>query len=212
MRKAKISLSTFGVILGIAGIEHGIGEILQGSKKVGVHFFESWPDNELYEVLAGEPAFSVITEITFINVGIIAIIVSIMMTICSIFFIDKSYGSILFLILNILMFGFGAGFAGPIIIGIPIVIFSMFLRRDRTAKIRSDRYMKFIRGSFNIFYALSIVSWFMMWPGFVLISNFYRFSTGMQSIVYIVGGISMVLFFVTNILGMLYDRTNWKQA
>lgn len=209
MRKAKLSLSTFGIILGIAGIEHGIGEFLQGSIKVGTHFFESWPNNELYEILAGEPAFSLFTELTFTTLGILAIIVSSMLILCSIFLIDKRFGSFMFLILNICMFLFGAGFAGPIIMGIPIATFSTLLRNLNNERSRSDVSKKIIRISFFSFYFLSILSWFLMWPGFVLISYFYGFPSGTEIIVYIVACISLTSFIVTVILGMLYDRTDW---
>lgn len=212
MRKVRLSLTTFGVILGIAGIEHGIGEIQQGSKIVGAHFFESWPDNKLYEILAGEPAFTLFTGLTFTTLGILAVIVSIMIILCSLFFIDKKYGSLMFLILDILMFILGAGFAGPIIIGIPIVIFATVFRGKSNVSSASELYKKFIRSSFSFFYVIAIISWSMMWPGFVLISYLYNFPSGGELLIYVVGGISMISFFATVLFGILFDRIDWKKA
>ena len=44
MRNAtRITVSTFGVLMGLAGLEHGIGEILQGNTAPQEIMFPSWP-------------------------------------------------------------------------------------------------------------------------------------------------------------------------
>ncbi len=48
MKVSKVTVSIFGAILGIAGLEHGIGEILQEKEAPGSSFIQSWPNNQLY--------------------------------------------------------------------------------------------------------------------------------------------------------------------
>lgn len=41
----KITVSIFGTIVGLMGIEHGIGEVLQGNVAPGGLFILSWPES-----------------------------------------------------------------------------------------------------------------------------------------------------------------------
>jgi hypothetical protein len=56
----RIVASVFGVLAGLAGIEHGVGEMLQGSVQSTGFAIESWPQSAALEVLAGEPAITII--------------------------------------------------------------------------------------------------------------------------------------------------------
>jgi hypothetical protein len=53
MNATRLTVSTFGAIAALAGIEHGIGEVLQGNKAPEGIMILSWPDSELFEILAG---------------------------------------------------------------------------------------------------------------------------------------------------------------
>jgi hypothetical protein len=55
--------STFGVIVGLAGLEHGIGEISQGRTAPPGVLFKSWPDAETLQGMAGEPAMSLVPDL-----------------------------------------------------------------------------------------------------------------------------------------------------
>lgn len=56
----KVTVSTFGLLAGLAGIEHGIGEILQGNVAPEGIVIASWPDSEAFRILAGEPAMTIV--------------------------------------------------------------------------------------------------------------------------------------------------------
>lgn len=207
MKKSKLSLATFGVILGVAGIEHGIGEISRGRAKVLTNMFLSWPDNDLYRILGGEPAFSLFTGIPFIFLGILSILFSCLLIFCALFFLQRKFGTLCFLILNVCMFLFGAGFAGPIILGIPITLFSIFLKNQNITKERSAIKKNSIRFLFYSFYSLSVLSWLLLWPGFVIISSFHQLSPGFEPLVYAVSGMSLFTFLASVAFGFIYDRT-----
>ena len=54
MRNAtKVFASTFGAIMALAGIEHGIGEVLQGNVAPSGTMFMSWPESGFVRSLGG---------------------------------------------------------------------------------------------------------------------------------------------------------------
>lgn len=174
--KIQLCLSHFGVIIGAVGILHGIPELLQGSKLVGTNSVmalpENWPNSELFTVLNGQPAFSILTGIPFYVLGILAIMVSSALTIHSLFFLEKKNGLLIFALLNIGVALFGAGVGTPIVMGIPLVIFALISRRFSNKKERSEAGKKLNLRLFWIFYALQVFSWVLFFPGFVIISYF----------------------------------------
>ncbi len=70
----------FGVIVGIVGILHGSAELLQGSALVESRSISAlpgnWPNNGFYSMTQGSPVFSILTDIPFYVLGILAISVS----------------------------------------------------------------------------------------------------------------------------------------
>jgi hypothetical protein len=57
MRHAlRVTVSTFGTLAGLAGLEHGIGEILQGNVAPASPSIQSWPKSDFFRILGGEPA------------------------------------------------------------------------------------------------------------------------------------------------------------
>ena len=202
MNPRKLCLAAFGVILGIAGIEHGIGEIVQGSTLITTHFIKSWPDNRFYEILAGEPAFSLFINIPFYLLGVLAILFSSSLIICSIFFIDKKYGALCFFILNLCLFLFGSGMAGPVIIGIPVSIAALIMKKKIISGIK---YRSKIKYTFYFFFLVSIAGWFTMWPGFVILGMINKIPAGSNNIVYFTAGISFFTFIISLILSFLFD-------
>ena len=114
MRSAtKTNVSTFGAIIGIAGIEHGIGEILQGNMPPAGIIIKSWPNSDLYKPLAGEPAMTIIPNL-FLT-GILAIMISVLLTIWVMKFIEKKHSKLVLFLLSIALLLFGGGFGPPLI-------------------------------------------------------------------------------------------------
>ena len=59
----RVTVSTFGVLAGLAGIEHGIGEVFQGNVAPDWVMIESWPDSEVFDILSGEPAMTLVPNL-----------------------------------------------------------------------------------------------------------------------------------------------------
>ena len=68
----RMMVATFGAFTGLMGIEHGVGEILQGNVPTPGLFIESWPGSEFLRILAGEPAFTLLPNL--LAAGILACI------------------------------------------------------------------------------------------------------------------------------------------
>ncbi len=174
--KIQLSLTTFGVIIGLVGILHGIPEIMQGSTTVESFSIkalpENWPNAELYNLLQGQPANSILTGIPFYVLGIMAITVSIALIIHSFFFLSSKKGLLIFALLNIGIAIFGAGTGTPITMGIPLVIFALISRKFNKKKERSTFANNLNLLLFRIFFGLQVFSWILFFPGFVIISSF----------------------------------------
>ena len=65
----------FSIVVCLVGIEHAVGEILQGDVIADEIIIESWPDNELFSIMAGEPAMTVIPNMRV--TGIVAVVMSV---------------------------------------------------------------------------------------------------------------------------------------
>lgn len=118
-RATRISVSTFGVLAALAGIEHGVGEILQGPVRPASPVIESWEGSEAFRILGGEPAMTIIPNL--VATGILAIMVAIALGIWSVGFIGRRHGGLVLILLSVLLLLVGGGF-GPPLVGIIIGI------------------------------------------------------------------------------------------
>lgn len=206
MRSAtKTTVSTFGVIIGIAGIEHGIGEILQGNKPPTGIVIESWPNSEVYIALAGEPAMTIIPNLLI--TGILAIMISVLLMIWAIKFIEKKHGMLVLFALSIALLLFGGGF-GPPLIGFIISIAGTkinsqfkWLNNQISVKLRSK--FEYI---WQISYLGCIIGWFSLWPGVIILAYFIGVID--PSLVGFLSMFSFTTLFLTIFSGFIYDSAN----
>lgn len=111
----KTVASTFGVLVGLAGIEHGFFEMLQGNVTSSDIMIDAiGPEQKSWEY-ATETALTIIPN--FLVTGILAIIFGLLVTIWAYAFIDKKYGARILLLLSIILWLVGGGFA-PILMSI----------------------------------------------------------------------------------------------
>lgn len=116
MRKAtKTVASWLGIIAGIAGLEHGYYEILQGSTKPASLAFPSMGPPCIAEEIwnACEPAMSILPN--FLITGILSIIIGMLIMTWSAFFVQSKYGGAALILLSVVLLLFGGGFFPPLI-------------------------------------------------------------------------------------------------
>lgn len=203
MSKTKISIATFGSILGIVGIEHGIGEILQGNIKPGSLFIKSWPNDELYNILAGESAFTILPGFPIYITGIIAIFVSTLIIILAVFFLEKKYSGFIFAGLVLSLFLFGGGMAGPVLIGILLSWTSFKLNSEVQLFNKKKPIWILLKSIWKFVFPVSIISWFSLWPGLVLLGAADIIPDA--NIVYILSSISLITFILSIFSALAYD-------
>ncbi|MFX1508098.1 MAG: hypothetical protein ACFFDC_18590 [Promethearchaeota archaeon] len=203
MKASRVTVSTFGAIIGIAGIEHGVGEILQGNKAPEGLYIQSWPvaDNPLYEVLSGEPAFTIVPNL-FLT-GILAIIASIVLIIWAILFIEKKHGGLIFLLLNFVGMLVGIGVAGPILIGIITGLVGTRINSQVTWMNEHVSARDFLSKVWIYIYIVSVCSWFSLWPGLIILGLFVSVIDPL--IVIGLALLSFVSFILTIISSFAYD-------
>jgi len=115
-RATRIIVSAVGIMLGIAGMNHGFFEILQGNTPTGSLIIQAIGDEQQMWIHGTEEAFTVVPN--FLLTGILAISVSIAIMIWSVGFVHKKHGPTVFILLFVLLFLTGGGI-GQIVFFIP---------------------------------------------------------------------------------------------
>ncbi|MDH5387178.1 MAG: hypothetical protein OEY06_01870 [Gammaproteobacteria bacterium] len=108
---AKAIASVFGVLGGLGGIVHGVGEVLQGNIKPDGMLFSSWAQGPIALYLDGDPAFTIIPN--FLITGILTLLISTLVVSWSCIFIEKKHGGFILILLSIAMLLVGGGIGPP---------------------------------------------------------------------------------------------------
>ena len=211
MTKIKMCLVTFGVIIGIVGILHGSAELLRGSTLVESNTVEvleaGWPNDEFYAVSNGSPVFTILTGIPFYALGILAISVSTALIVLSVTVIKSeklAIGLILFALLNVGIFLFGAGTGTPLFVGAPVVIAGIVSIVRSKNKERSESSKRTILLAFSFVYFLHIFSWILFFPGLFILGFYTEVSVALAAFAFISMPIGALGALIT---GYLYDTT-----
>jgi hypothetical protein len=116
MREAtRITAAALGTAAGIAGLEHGIFEILQGNiPPSGLVIASMGPPCIPEETWNGcEPALTILPS--FLYSGILTVMISLAILVWSLAFIQRRRGGLVLILLSIVLLLFGGGFFPPII-------------------------------------------------------------------------------------------------
>ncbi len=173
MRSAtQVTVSTFGVIMGLAGIEHGIGEVLQGNVAPGGLMFPSWPDSAFFSSVAGEPAMTIIPN--FLVTGILACLVSAVYLVWAIKFVQRKHGGQVMMLLSIVMLLVGGGIFPPII-GLMIGALGTRINAPFTGWRRHlpVRLQRSLGKVWPWLFAACVAAWLSLFPGINLLGYFF---------------------------------------
>lgn len=110
---ARLVASVFGVLAGIGGLIHGIGEVLQGNVTPAGIFIPSWTQGPIATNMGGDPGLTIVPNL--LVTGILTIIISLTIIIWSAFFIGRKNGGQILIILSFILLLVGGGIAPPII-------------------------------------------------------------------------------------------------
>lgn len=108
-RATSIYASTLGILVGLAGVEHGILEILQGNVRPDSIMTDAiGPNQKLWEY-ATETVLTIIPNMLIS--GILSLILGSLVTLWAYKYVGRKYGSMVLLFLSVALFLVGGGFA-----------------------------------------------------------------------------------------------------
>ena len=116
MRSAtQLTASIFGVLAGLGGIRHGIGEARQGNVRPDGLFIESWVEGPIAEHMGGEPGVAIFPNM--LGTGVLALAVSSLVVVWAACYAQHRHGGLVLAMLSVAMPLVGGG-VGPPVIGI----------------------------------------------------------------------------------------------
>lgn len=172
----RVVVSTFGAIMGVAGIEHGVGEVLQGNVAPAGMAILSWPESEVFSIMAGEPALTIVPNL--LVTGILAIIFSAIFLVWSTVLVERKNAGLVMILLAVAMLPFGGGFFPPVLaMGIGLVGTMINGRHEwwrRRLPAGSGQLIgKLWRWSLGI----GVTCWLSLFPGTVIAAYFFGADT-----------------------------------
>jgi len=167
----QLTLSSMGAIVAVAGFEHGLGELLQGSVAPGGLVIQSWPDSEFYASLGGEPAMTLIPNLAVS--GLLTMAVSVALFIWFVWFVGRPYSAVVIVGLSVALLLVGGGF-GPPVLGLILAVAATRVRstlpwwRERCPA----RPREALSAAWPSLLAGSIVTWLAMLFGVAALAYF----------------------------------------
>ena len=166
----RTTVLTFGVFAGLAGIEHGIGEVLQGNVAPAGVVIESWPDSEAFRIVAGEPAMTVVPNL--LVTGILAVLVSLVFLVWVTVFVHRKHGGLVLTLLSLVMLLVGAGF-GPPILGLVLGAAATRINAPSTMWSRlPDGHRRLLANVWPWSFAAGVLAWLLVMPGTMILDHF----------------------------------------
>ncbi|PTT62611.1 hypothetical protein, partial [Arthrobacter sp. HMWF013] len=112
-RAVRTVVGVFGLLAALAGMEHGLGEILQGPVAPDGVMIRSWPGHEAFETMGGEPAMTLIPNL--LVSGVLTIVVSAVFAVWAVTGVQRRRGSMVLIGLSLLLLAVGGGFGPPLL-------------------------------------------------------------------------------------------------
>lgn len=172
MRSAtRVTVATFGTLAGLAGIEHGVGEILQGDRAPDGLVIQSWPDVEFFRILSGEPALTIVPNLRL--TGILAIGVSLLFLLWTTLFVQRKHGGLVLLLLSMILLLVGGGF-GPPLLGISLGLAATRIEAPLTwwRALLSRDLQRRLSAAWPWSLAAGVLAWLFLMPGSLLLHAF----------------------------------------
>ena len=198
----KATVSAVGILMGVAGIEHGVGEVLQGNIALTGIIFPSWPDSPFFQIVGGEPAMSIIPNL--LVTGILAIIFSLIFLLWVTMFVQRKNGGVVLILLSIVMLLVGGGMFPPIM-GIIIGVLGTRINAPLTwwHTLLSVGLQHFLEKVWSWSFVACIIGWLLLFPGINILGYFFGVDNPNLTIVFILFALGS--FLLTIVSGFAYD-------
>jgi hypothetical protein len=199
----RFTLSTIGAVVALAGIEHGVGEILQGNVAPASTVIESWPRSDAFWILAGEPAMTVVPNL--LATGILAILSSVAFLIWVTAFISRRHGGLVLIVLSMAMLLVGAGF-GPPLIGVVLGVAATRINAPPQWSTQLPRGAdRLLATWWPGLLGADLCAWLSVFPGVVLVAYFFGEHSVPEALVYALILSAFGLLFFALVAAFAYD-------
>ncbi len=208
MRNATgVMTASMGGLMGMAGIEHGIGEILQGSTAPAGLMIQSWPGSAFFHSMGGEPALTVIPNL--LVTGILAVFFSLAYGVWVIFMVQRKNGGLVLILLALGMLLVGGGIFPPII-GAGIGILRTRIQApDRRCMTRIPAGLRrFLGQVWPGSFVVCIMAWLALFPGINILAYFLRVDDPQITVSVILLALAALLLAIFS--GFAYDANMEK--
>jgi hypothetical protein len=168
----QVTVSTFGAIMALAGIEHGVGEILQGNVAPHGMMILSWPDAAFFSSVAGEPAMTIVPNL--LVTGILAVIFSLMYLVWATRLVQRKHAGLVMILLSMAMLLAGGGIFPPVLalmIGVLATRINAPLTGWRTHLPAGLR--RFLGQVQPWLFGVCLISWLCLFPGINILAYFF---------------------------------------
>jgi hypothetical protein len=134
----RVTAPTLGVLAGLGGLTHAIGEMRQGAVAPDGLTFESWAEGPIHDYMGGDPAMSLIPHLFLTGLAVIVVAAALLWwSLAPIRSTRRGWG---LLGLSVLLLLVGGGF-GPPTFGIVGGIAAIVLGRRRAGMRSGDRVL-----------------------------------------------------------------------
>jgi hypothetical protein len=198
----RVTTSTIGALVGLAGIEHGIGEIFQGNSAPDGMMILSWPGSPFFRILAGEPAMTIVPNL--LVTGILAILFSTIFLVWVTLLVQRENGGLVLILLSIVMLLVGGGF-GPPILGIIIGAAGTRINAPLTwwRAHLSVGPRRFLGSLWPWSLIACLIAWLLLFPGSTILD--YFFGVNNPNLIPILFFFALGSLLLTVLTGFAYD-------
>ncbi len=204
----RVTVSAFGTLVGVAGFEHGIGEILQGNIAPGGLMILSWPGDGPFRVLGGEPALTILPNL--LTAGWLTVLVSLIFIAWVIRSINSKHGSAVLALLSIAMLLVGGGVFPPVFGLILAVVATRIHSSDVQERKHPSSWRLVIAKAWPWSLGMGVFTWLLMMPGLPILNTFGIVVGDIVMYLVIAG---MIGFLLTSIFtGFVSDGIRQKDA
>ena len=175
-------VATLGAVVAFAALEHGIGETLQGAGRADGLMFESWPRNDAFASVGGEPAMSIIPNL--LVAGIVTCLLALVFVWVALRVGRGRHEGATLIGLSVLLLLAGGGMAPPLI---GVVLGSVWARAQRVVPVaRPSRFAASLGARWRPLLILTVAAYLMLVPGTVLLHLLFGVNSAGMVVVLIV--------------------------